>query len=459
VLVLQFFWLYIDDLIGKGIDFFTISKLMYYVALTIVPLALPIAILLSSIMTFGNLGESFELVAIRSAGIPLLRFMRPLLVFSFFLSGIAFLFSNNIIPMANLRLNLMKYDFTNTKPTFDIKEGMFYDKIPGYTIKVGKKDENGTGIYDIIIYETGNAIQENLIIADSGQMKMSDDKSSMDFILTNGTRYEERGYRGTTNNDFIRLNFREYKKTFDLSSFTVLKSDSSAGNRPMMSVRQINIFIDSVKNLRQTIIKNIPATVMYNFTISRFIDSGWLKTAKPLKKPVKSMSDVFPDSLRTVIMESALSQVVNAKNAMDVSYANYTDRNKDLRGLNVEWHRKFTLSAACLVLFLIGAPLGSIIRKGGIGTPLVFAIIFFVLFHLMNTFGGKFAGEGVLSPFTGMWLSTMVLTPIGIFLTYKAMRDSQLFNQEYYFRVIKGIATWVRNRKKPKTTTLTSTES
>lgn len=345
VLVLQFFWLYIDDLIGKGMDFITVAKLMYYVALTIVPLALPIAILLSSIMTFGNLGESFELVAIRSAGIPLLRFMRPLLIFSFFLSGVAFLFSNNIIPMANLRLNLMKYDFTNTKPTFDIKEGMFYDKIPGYTIKVGKKDPNGTGIYDVIIYETGNAIQENLIIADSGEMKISPDKSSLDFILKNGTRYEERGYRGTVNNDFIRLNFKEYKKTLDLSSFTMLKSDSSAGNRPMMSVRQINIFIDSVKNLRQTIVKNIPATVMYNFTITRFIDSGWLKQAKPLTKPVKSMSEVFPDSLRQVIMESALAQVTNAKSAMDVSYSNYTDRDKDLRGLNVEWHRKFTLSS------------------------------------------------------------------------------------------------------------------
>ncbi len=451
VLVLQFFWLYIDDLIGKGIDLSTISKLIFYVAATIVPLALPIAILLSSIMTFGNLGESFELVAIKSAGIPLLRFMRPLLIFAIGLSGVAFLFSNNVIPLANLRLNAMKYDFTYTKPTFDIKENIFYDKIPGYIIKVGRKNPNGSGIYDVVIYENGtNSIQDNLILADSGVMKISNDKNSLDFILNNGTRYEERGYRGTTNNDYIRLHFKQYKKTLDLSSFGPINTakDTMLNNRPMMSMRQINIFIDSVRRLQTDIVKNLPTSVMYNFTITKYIDSGWLKKAKPVTKPAKSMSSLIPDSLRKSVAENALSQVANAKNSMDVVFANYTDRSKDLRGLDVEWHRKFTLSAACLVLFLIGAPLGSIIRKGGIGTPLVFAVIFFVIFHLINTFGGKFAGEGVLSPFTGMWLSTMVLTPVGIFLTYKAMRDSQLFNQEYYFRFIKKLGIQLKERSK-----------
>lgn len=449
VLVLQFFWLYIDDLIGKGIDLGTIAKLIFYVAATIVPLALPIAILLSSIMTFGNLGESFELVAIKSAGIPLLRFMRPLLIFAIVLSGIAFLFSNNVIPLANLKLNAMKYDFTYTKPTFDIKEGIFYDKIPGYTIKVGRKDPNGSGIYDVVIYENGtNAIQDNLILADSGQMKVSDDKNSLAFILNNGTRYEERGYRDTITNDYIRLHFKQYTKTLDLSSFQAIKTDTVTNNRPMMSLRQINIFIDSIKGLQRDIVKNLPTSVMYNFGITKYIDSGWLKKAQPVAKPAKNMSSLIPDSLVNTVAENALSQVANAKNSMDVVLANYTDRVKDLRGLDVEWHRKFTLSAACLVLFLIGAPLGSIIRKGGIGTPLVFAVIFFVIFHLINTFGGKFAGEGVLSPFTGMWLSTMVLTPVGIFLTYKAMRDSQLFNQEYYFRIIKKLGIEIRDRSK-----------
>ena len=451
VLVLQFFWLYIDDLIGKGIDVGTIGKLIFYVAATIVPLALPIAILLSSIMTFGNLGESFELVAIKSAGIPLLRFMRPLLLFAIMLSGVAFLFSNYVIPLANLKLNAMKYDFTYTKPTFDIKEGIFYDKIPGYIIKVGRKDPNGSGIYNVVIYENGtNAIQDNLILADSGQMKVSDDKNALAFILNNGTRYEEQGYRGTVDNKYIRLHFKQYTKTLDLSSFSMIQTakDTNINNRPMMSLRQINVFIDSVQGLQKSIVKNLPSTVMYNFTISKYIDSGWLKTAKPIKKPVRSLGSIIPDSLRNNIAEVALSQVSSAKNSMDVVYVNYSERTKDLRSLDVEWHTKFTLSAACLVLFLIGAPLGSIIRKGGIGTPLVFAVIFFVIFHLINTFGRKFAGEGVLSPFTGLWLSTMVLTPIGFFLTYKAMRDSQLFNQEYYFRFIKKLGLQIKDSSK-----------
>lgn len=446
VLVLQFFWLYIDDLIGKGLDVFTIGKLIYYVAATIVPMALPIAILLSSIMTFGNLGESFELVAIKSAGIPLLRFMQPLMIVSIFISALAFLFSNNIIPIANLKLNAMKYAFTYTKPTFDIKEGIFYDKIPGYVIKVGHKDENGTGIYDVIIYETGNAVQENLITADSGEMKISDDKNNLDFNLRNGTRYEERGYRGNLANDFIRLHFKEYRKTLDLSSFDIIQADTS-NSRAIMSVRQIKIFIDSTRNDQERIVKNLPISVMYNFSISKYMDSGWLKEAKPIRTPVKSMRDIIPDSLRSSVLETALSQVSSTKNSMDVLYANYTDRAKSLRDLNSEWHKKFTLSAACLVLFFIGAPLGSIIRKGGIGTPLVFALIFFVLFHLMNTFGEKFAREGVLSIIPGMWLATLVLTPIGFFLTYKAMHDSQLFNREYYFRFIKNISKLVQQKR------------
>ncbi len=459
VLVLQFFWLYIDDLIGKGLGVGTIGKLIYYVAATIVPMALPIAILLSSIMTFGNLGESFELVAIKSAGIPLLRFMRPLLVVSIIISGLAFLFTNNIIPIANLKLNAMKYDFTYTKPTFDIKEGIFYDKIPGYIIKVGRKDENGTGIYDVIIYETNNTVQENLITADSGEMKISADKNNLDFNLKNGTRYEEQGYRGNMTNNFIRLHFKEYKKTLDLSSFDPVITSDSNNTRTIMSIRQINSFTDSIRKEQDKIVQNLPLSVMFPFTIQKYMDSGWLKEAKPLPankaagkgKPVpaiiKSMRDIIPDSLRSSILENALSQVTSAKNSMDVLYSNYKDRTKQLRDLNAEWHKKFTLSAACLVLFFIGAPLGSIIRKGGIGTPLVFAIIFFVLFHLMNTFGEKFAREGVFPPVIGMWLASLVLTPIGFFLTYKAMRDSQLFNKEYYFRFIKGINTLVQQKR------------
>ncbi|MES2775963.1 MAG: LptF/LptG family permease [Bacteroidota bacterium] len=497
VLVMQFFWLYIDDLIGKGLDMMTIGKLIACVAATTVPLALPIAILLSSIMTFGNLGESFELVAIKSAGIPLLRFMRPVLIVSIFISGIAFLFANNVIPIANLKLNALKYDFTFSKPAFDIKEGIFYDKIDGYVLKLGRKDKDGPGIYNVMIYEKGNAVQDNLIASESGIMKVTDDKLSLEFIMKNGTRYEERGLRNSTNTDFIRMGFDEYKKVFDLSTFTMLKTSDTVfkDSYKMLSIRQLNTFIDSIAKMRKLAESRIDKEVLSYFKYTRYYDSGLIKQITPytpaigkldkkatdsvvkavgrlyratvlgMNKPmpdsirvqvvntynnaVAPVQELIPDTLRAIVIDLANAQISNAKNNMDLLYDNYFNTGKALRVHNIEWHRKFALSAACLVLFLIGAPLGSIIRKGGIGTPLIFAIIFFVLFHLMNTFGEKFVKEGVTNPLLGMWLATFVLTPVGFFLTYKAMRDSQLFNKEFYFRIFRRFGSWVKEKSSP----------
>src|SRR6476469_10565402 len=188
---MQFFWLYIDDLVGKGLDMGTLAYLTGLVAVTWVPLALPLALLLSSIMTFGNLGETFELVAIKSAGIPLIRFMRPLLIATIFLSGVAFLFANNIIPVANLKLNALKYDIIVTKPAFDIKEGVFYDKIEGYVIKLGKKEKNDSVIHNVVIFEKKPALQDNILVAESGVMRITPDKRFLEFIMKNGWRYEE----------------------------------------------------------------------------------------------------------------------------------------------------------------------------------------------------------------------------------------------------------------------------
>jgi lipopolysaccharide export system permease protein len=193
VLILQFFWLWIDDFVGKGIDTPTLLKVILYVAASWVPVALPLAILLSTIMTFGNLGESYELVAIKSAGISLQRFMRPVLVVSIIISGIAFLFNNNVIPVINLELNKLKYEIVYTKPAFDIKPGVFYDKIEGYVIKLGKKERDGAVLSQIMIYEKGNYLQDNLILADSGSMKVSKDKRFLEFDLLHGIRYEEKG--------------------------------------------------------------------------------------------------------------------------------------------------------------------------------------------------------------------------------------------------------------------------
>jgi lipopolysaccharide export system permease protein len=212
VLILQFFWLWIDDFVGKGVDAPIFLRLLVYLSATLVPLALPLAVLLSSIMTFGNLGETFELVAIKSAGIGLLRFMRPLLIIATLLSGLAFLFNNNVIPVANLKMRTLHTDIVNKKPAFDLKEGVFYTTIPGYAIKVGKKEKDDSTLRNVIIYETSQSLQDNIIVAEEGIMKVTPDQRFLVFTLKDGWRYEERGQRASPKSDYIRLGFREYKR-------------------------------------------------------------------------------------------------------------------------------------------------------------------------------------------------------------------------------------------------------
>lgn len=452
VLVMQFFWLYIDDLVGKGIDGITIFKLIMYVSATAVPLALPLAMLLSSIMTFGNLGETFELVAIKSAGIPLLRFMRPLLVVSLFVTGVAFVFANNIIPVAQLKLATLKYDIIVAKPAFDIKEGTFYNQIKDFTIKIGKKEKDDSTIRNIVIFEKKYGLQDNMLLAENGIMRVTADKKFLEFVLRDGWRYEEKGPRQSLQTDYIRMGFKEYKKIFDLSTFQLAQTaDSSFKYDPkMLSVRQLNTTIDSLEKNKNRFTDRVKIEVNPLLAFVKYGDSTWAKIDKAKLKPKDSFSTFIPDTLKVAVYDRANNQISQAKNSLTIINDDYANKFKSLRYHEIEWHRKFTLSFACLVLFLIGAPLGSIIRKGGLGMPLVFSIIFFVIFHLFNTFGEKFVKESVTSAFTGMWLSTMILVPIGVFLTYKAMRDSQLFNQEFYYRTFRTVKAFIGNLKKNK---------
>ncbi|MEP7317323.1 MAG: LptF/LptG family permease [Panacibacter sp.] len=439
VLTMQFFWLYIDDLVGKGLDLPTLAYLTGLVAVTWVPLALPLALLLSSIMTFGNLGETFELVAIKSSGIPLIRFMQPLFIVTVLLGSIAFLFANNIIPVANLKLNSLKYDIIVKKPAFDIKEGVFYDKIEGYVIKIGKKDEDDSTIHNVIIYERNYGLQDNFMVAQSGVMRITPDQRFMEFELHNGWNYQENGTRFSTNTEFIRLGFKNYKKEFDLSSFKLNRTEDSLFkyDPKMLSVRQLNKAIDSLGDVNDIFYKRSQKELMPYMVFLKYADSAWPSQKKMNIRNVTSFDKLIADSVKSTMFERYLSVINSSKSVVDLMANDFNTKSEMLRKHWIEWHRKFALSFACLVLFMIGAPLGSIIRKGGLGTPLITAIAFFVVFNMLNTFGEKFAKTGETSIFIGMWLSALVLVPIGIFLTYKAMRDSQLFNKEFYFRMFR----------------------
>ncbi|HTQ64205.1 MAG TPA: LptF/LptG family permease [Puia sp.] len=448
VLVLQFFWLYIDDIVGKGLDMLTIGRFIMYVCATLVPLALPLAVLLSSIMTFGNLGETFELVAIKSAGIPLLRFMRPLLYASVLICGIAFLFNNYIIPVAELKMQTMKYDIIVSKPAFDIKEGVFYDRIDGYVIKIGKKDKDGANIHDVLVYQKNyNLLQDNLIVAEKGRMTITPDKKFLEFDLQNGWNYQEKGPHNTTNTEFIRMGFKDYKKVFDLSSFKLNKTDDSAfkNNYQMLDMRQLQIMIDSLEKTSEGYRKRIEPDMKLHIRTLKYLDSSWkdVKTAQVPK--ADSFSKLLPDSARQYVFERSITTINSIRSSLEQSALLYANEQQNLRLHLMAWHEKLTMSVACLVLFLIGAPLGSIIRKGGIGMPLVFAVIFFVIFFLLNNFGRKFVKQDVMQPTTGMWMATYVLLPVGFFLTYKALHDSQLFNKEFYYRLFRRFRTATKN--------------
>jgi len=439
VLMMQGLWKYLDDLVGKGLDFITICQFLWYACASLLMLAMPIAILISSIMTFGNLGESFELVAIKSSGVSLLRFMRPLIGLTILLCGITFLFANYVIPYANLKFTTLYSDIYVKKPAFDLKEGVFFTHIPNYAIKVGKKDSDGRTIHNIIIFEQNNSVQDNCIVAEKGVMKISDDEKYLEFNLENGYRYQERGNLSDSSTEYTRLGFKEFKKLFDLSVLQKQQTNDSifSKNFKMLSARQLSFNIDSLKKDRKQLEKTFDKIKRNELIYAALPEKIW-KQSNPKIHP-DDYKKMFSDSINNRIKQYALNKIASIKSGISQFNVDKEVKEKDITMHLIEWHRKYSISLACLILFFIGAPLGAIIRKGGLGMPLVVAIVFFLIFHLLSLFGEKFVKQDILSPIIGMWLAIIVLAPVGIFLTYKAMNDSQLFNKDFYTRQMKKL--------------------
>jgi lipopolysaccharide export system permease protein len=447
VFMMQILWKYIDDLVGKGLDFVTLAKFLVYASATLVSLSLPIAILLSSIMTFGKLGENFELVAIKSSGISFLRFMRPLFFVAILLSGVAFIFANYVTPVANLKFAVIYNDIYRKSPAFDLKDGVFYYGFQGYAMRVSKKDNDKSTLHNVLIYDQSNPIQDNTIIAESGKMMVSKDKRFLELHLKNGHRYEEKGDFNSTKNEFTQLGFKEYNKLFDLTQLNIKRTSDSLfmNNMRMKTLRQLDKDIDSIRKIPDSLVMQIRNDLKVYIPYLKYRDSTRPKDQKLAadefieENHIKSFEDLIPDSQRNVVRDQAAATIANAKSIIQINGDQYKNQVQDIVLHKIEWHKKLSLSVACIVLFLIGAPLGSIIRRGGLGMPLVVALIFFLIFYLLNIFGEKFTKDDVMYPIAGMWLPVIALTPIGLFLTYKAMHDSQLFNREFYFRLFKMI--------------------
>ena len=331
-------------------------------------------------------------------------------------------------------------DIYYKKPAFDLKEGVFFTYIPNYAIKAGKKEADGKTLRNVLIYEQTNPLQNNCIIAEKAVMQISDDQKFLEFNLQNGYRYQENGNNNDTATEYIRLGFTSFKKLFDLSSFQKQNTNDSIykNNFKMLSARQISYSLDSLYRMNDSLSARMNRSLNIYLHYTHVSDSVWKKTAFILPK-YNRFDSLVPDSLRIPVNDAAVVIANNVRGSIENAANEIETRRNDILYHKIEWHRKFSLSMACFVLFFIGAPLGSIIRKGGLGMPLVVAIIFFLIFHLLNMFGEKFVKEGMISPFIGMWLAVLVLTPVGIFLTYKAMHDSQLFSKEFYYRSFKKV--------------------
>lgn len=444
VLLMLFLFKYIDDLIGKGFEWYVILELLLYASATNVAMALPLAILLSSIMTFGSLGENYELVAIKSAGISLQRAMTPLIAVVTMLSIGAFLFSDYMLPVANLKMGSLLYDVRNKKASFLIKEGIFNNSIPGYAIRVKKKDPDQT-LHDVMIYEynTSTGII-NVILAREGQMFTSDDNQLLVLKLKNGRRYEESSPQEGSFNPrqrFMRTHFKETEQKFDLSGFQLKRTDEGLfkSNYAMLNLKQLKFYRDSFALKGDS---NINSTYKDLQILSQpFRMDTTTKKINTVTTAYRDVLQLFPKDRRIMAVSVAKDQVRSVREVLTRKTMYHTDNEIRIRGFLIEYNKKFTLAVSCLVLFFIGAPLGAIIRKGGLGMPVVMSVLFFLIYHIISTIGEKSVKQGNLAPEFGMWVAIIVLAPMGAFLTYKATVDSVLFDLDNYKRWFRRIFT------------------
>lgn len=450
VFFMMFIFKYIDDFVGKGLGAGVLSELFFYFSLTTIPMALPLAILLSSLMTFGNLGEHFELSALKSSGLSLQKIMFPLIVTIVLLSVGAFYFSNSILPYTNLRAGSLLYDVRESKPALLFKDGVFNNSIDGFSIRVGKKEKDGKTLKDVMIYDHRAMQGNNLVLfAKKGKMEETADKMFLVITLNNGVSYKELLDKpeDTKTHPLIRDKFEERVIRFDLSEFKMSRTneDLFKNNYQMLNLSQLQQTVDSLERKIDKRKETFGTQLRKSYYAKSSDNFEKLKSTDP----AVNMADVFSKYSKTQklnIIETATNIARSAKAYTESVGNDYSSDFYSMLKYDIEWHRKFTLSIACIVLFFIGAPLGAIIRKGGLGMPMVISVIFFLLFHILSITGEKLAREGNVPTYQGMWMATIVLLPIGVFLTYKATADSTLFDAP-------ALLQWFRTKFKKKTTT------
>jgi lipopolysaccharide export system permease protein len=454
VWVMQFVWLYVDDLVGKGLEIKILAELLFYTSITAIPMSLPLALLLALLMCFGNLGEHYELVAMKASGISMWKVMRPLLNFSLIISVLAFFISNSIIPIATLKWRTLLTDVQRQKLAFNIKEGVFYKDIDNYVIYVEKKGKDGSHIYGVKIYDhTDHQGNTKIISADSGMMSMSPNQRNIIFTLYDGYNYTDL----TPDNfkekrPFERMSFKQEQIKFSLASFDMTRSseDMYKSYQQMMNIRQLSTSLDSLQrrfvgkqeaftqgfSRRWTNYNNLHTRVPPNDITTPIPDSIVADTCIPLSWP---LLDRYEGETRSTILSMAFGTAQNAKDNLSFNKIDFKSQIENINKHKKEWHKKFTLSIACLIFFFIGAPLGCIIRKGGLGLPVVISVVFFIIYHLISTIAERMAVFGDLNMFLGVWLSSLVLLPVGLFFTFKATTDAALFDGDSWKKALQKL--------------------
>ena len=415
---MQFLWKYVDDLVGKGLEFNQIAELLFYASARFVPAALPIAMLLSSVMVFGKLGEQYELVALKSAGISLYRLLFPIFTLVIVLSYGSFLFSNYIMPIANLKNGAMIYDIQKKKPALNIKEGIFYKDLEGFSIKVNKKEADGITLNDIIIYDhTSGSGNNKVLIAEKGKMELTVDESFLELTLYNGYSYIDiPEKKKKKENPFRITHFKEDLIRFDLESFNTIRNSEKLykGHYAMLNNKQLKNAIDSLE------VKYTEKKILFKNNMSKKYTN---------KLTLASNSKDSTISTKTIQQyDIAINKIRNLELIARSNKDHLEYQKIIITKHKIEWHRKISLAVACLILFLIGAPLGSIIRKGGFGLPILISVIFFIFYYVLNMIGEKAARELSLQAYEGMWLANNIFLPIAILLLYKAKNDAKFFD-------------------------------
>lgn len=443
IVLMQFLWKYVDDLVGKGLEFSVIAELFFYAAVCMVPMSLPLAILLASLMTFGNLGEKFELTAMKASGISLLRVMKPLIIFISCVAVGAFFFQNDALPRAQVKMWTLLFSMKQKSPEVEIPEGVFYDQIPGYNLYVDHKDKETGMLYKVKIYDVSDGAQKAaVILADSARLAFTKDMRHIYLRLYGGEQFEN--LREMDANDrnvpFRRETFKDKEVLipFD-ANFTRMDDGQMRKQYVGKNIAELNQTIDSVSK-RIDSVGDSYSRLLQVEEVAGIRPELDKKTHMPLpykavrmpSKPLslEALADALNPEQRQALYASAISKSQRMRDDYEFKSAAMNDDRKSVRRHEIELMKKFTLSVACLIFFFIGAPLGAIIRKGGLGTPLVISVLLFLVYYIIDNTGYKMSRDGRWDVAFGMWLSTMILAPLGIYITIKAMNDASIFDKD-----------------------------